>query len=113
MPSRDFKRSDRIAAELRRVIGASVHRAVRDHGLPSVSVVDVEVTKELDVATVWVVALRADDAADVVGELNQMAGEFRHEAAHAMRLRRMPELRFRYDDSMDKAEKIDELLRDS
>ena len=43
MPSRDFKRTDRVGAELRRELGLLVHAAVRDHALPSVSVSDVEV----------------------------------------------------------------------
>jgi ribosome-binding factor A len=29
-----------------------------------------------------------------------------------MRLRRVPELRFKYDDSVDKGERIDQLLRE-
>jgi ribosome-binding factor A len=48
MPSRDFTRSDRISAELRRQLGAMVHEAVRDHALPSMSVSDVEVTRDFD-----------------------------------------------------------------
>jgi ribosome-binding factor A len=60
MPSRDFKRTDRVGAELRREIGLLVHAAVRDHGLPSVSVSDVEVTRDLDWATVWVTALQPE-----------------------------------------------------
>ena len=43
--------------QLRRELGALVHAAVRDHALPSVSVSDVEVTRDLDIATVYVTAL--------------------------------------------------------
>jgi len=112
MPSRDFKRTDRVGAELRRELGLLVHAAVRDHGLPSASVSDVEVTRDLDWATVWVTALLPQQSAEVVKALNGMAGEFRRVLSRHMRLRRVPELRFKYDDSVDKGERIDALLRE-
>jgi ribosome-binding factor A len=112
MPSRDFKRTDRVSAELRREIGLLVHAAVRDHALPSVSVSDVEVTRELDWATVWVTALMPDQSAVAVKGLKELAGEFRYALSRSMRLRRVPELRFKYDDSVDKGERIDSLLRE-
>lgn len=113
MPSRDFKRTDRVGAELRRELGLLVHAAVRDHALPSVSVADVEVTRDLDFATVWVTALQAERAKEAVKALNELAIEFRRALSRSMRLRRVPELRFKYDDSVDKSERIDRLLRDS
>ncbi|HEX7340346.1 MAG TPA: 30S ribosome-binding factor RbfA [Rhodanobacteraceae bacterium] len=112
MPSRDFKRIDRINAQMRRELGQIVHQAVRDEGLPLVSVCDVETTKDLDVATVWVTTLDPAAATEAVKALREMAPELRYELAHAMRLRRVPELRFKYDDSIDKGERIDSLLRD-
>lgn len=111
MPSRDFKRTDRVGAELRRELGLLVHAAVRDHALPSVSVSDVEVTRDMDWATVWITALQAEQAPVALKALKELAGEFRRSLARGMRLRRVPELRFKYDDSVDKGERIDQLLR--
>lgn len=111
MPSRDFKRTDRVGAELRRELGLLVHAAVRDHGLPSVSVSDVEVTRDLDWATVWVTALLPDQSKAAVKALNELAMEFRRSLSRSMRIRRVPELRFKYDDSVDKGERIEALLR--
>ena len=111
MPSHSFPRTDRINAELCRELGTLVHAAVRDHALPQASVSDVEVTRDLDVATVWVTALQPERSAEVVRALKEMAKDLRRELAHAMRLRRVPELRFKYDDSVDKGERIEALLR--
>ena len=111
MPSRSFSRSDRISAELRRLLGSLVHEAVRDHALPSVSVSDVEVTRDFDVATVYVTALLPVTSKDAVKALNEMAKDFRRELSRTMSMRRVPELRFRYDDSVDRGERIDALLR--
>ncbi|HEX7130409.1 MAG TPA: 30S ribosome-binding factor RbfA [Rhodanobacteraceae bacterium] len=113
MPSHSFHRTDRVNAELRRELGMLVHALVRDHALPQASVSDVEVTRDLDVATVWVTALQPDRSAEVVKALKEAAKDLRRELSHTMRMRRVPELRFKYDDSVDKGERIEELLRKS
>jgi ribosome-binding factor A len=111
MPSHSFSRSDRLAAELRRLVGTLVHDAVRENALPSMSVSDVECSKDFDVATVWVTALLPDSSKDAVKALNAMAKDMRMQLSKTMRVRRVPELRFKYDDSVDRGERIDALLR--
>lgn len=106
-----FNRSDRIAVQLRKEIGVLVHRAVRDHALPSASVSDVEVTRDLDMAKVFVTTLVSEQAEAAVAALNELAVEFRRELSRTLSLRRVPELRFHYDDSVDRGERIEELLR--
>ena len=112
MPSKSFNRTDRIATQLRKEVAVLVHAAVRDHGLPSVSVSDVETTKELDLATVYVTTLVSEQSKAAVDALNALAGEFRHALSRMLSIRRVPELRFRYDDSVDKGERIESLLRE-
>jgi ribosome-binding factor A len=106
-----FHRTDRVNAELRREIGTLVNAAVRDHTLPEASVVDVDVSPDLAAAVVWVTALQPERAGEVVAALKAHARDFRHALARSVRLRRVPELRFRYDDSIDRAERIDALLK--
>ncbi len=108
-----FSRTDRIAALLRREIGALVHDAVRDKLVPSVSVSDVEVTRDLAHATVYVTALIGDQGVSAVKALNEAAWEFRRELSQRVELRAVPALHFKYDDSVDRGERIEELLRDS
>jgi ribosome-binding factor A len=40
-----------------------------------------------------------------------MAKEMRMQLSKTMRVRRVPELRFKYDDSVDRGERIEALLR--
>lgn len=109
--SHGFSRSDRVSAQIRREVSVLVHAAVRENALPSVSVSDVEMHKDLEVATVYVTALLPEQSRLAVKALNEMAKEMRQELAHLMSLRRVPELRFRYDDSVDRGERIESLLR--
>ena len=107
-----FHRTDRVSAQIRRDLGTLVHAAVREHGLPSVSVSDVEVTRDMAHAKVFVTALMPERATEAVKALKELAREIRMELARAMKLRHVPELHFHYDDSVDRGERIDNLLRD-
>ena len=109
----NFNRTDRIAALLRREIGALVHDAVREKLVPSVSVSDVEVTRDLAHATVYVTALLGDQGIPAVKALNEAAWEFRRELSQRVELRAVPALHFKYDDSVDRGQRIETLLRDS
>ena len=111
MPGKSFHRTDRVAAQLRRELGLLVHQAVREHGLPSVSVSDVEVTRDMAHAKVFVTALLPDRSKEAVKALKELAPELRHQLSQAVRMRHTPELHFHYDDSVDKGERIDALLR--
>ncbi len=112
MPTKSFHRTDRVSAQLRRELGALVHEAVREHRLPSVSVSDVEVTRDLAHAKVFVTALMPEKSAEAVAGLKELAKEIRMQLARAVKLRHVPELHFHYDDSVDRGERIDNLLRD-
>lgn len=113
MPSKSFHRTDRVSAQLRRELGTLVHEAVREHNLPSVSVSDVEVTRDLAHAKVFVTALQAERSAEAVKALKELSRELRFQLGRAMKLRHVPELHFHYDDSVDRGERIEHLLRDA
>ena len=112
MAQKSFYRSDRVSAQLRRELGTIVHQAVREHALPSVSVSDVEVTRDLAHAKVFVTALQQERSAEAVKALKALTPEIRYQLGRAMKLRHVPELHFHYDDSVDRGERIDNLLRD-
>ena len=112
MPQKSFHRSDRVAAQLRRELGQLVHDAVRDHALPSVSVSDVEITRDLAHAKVFVTALQPERSAEAVKGLKEHAKEMRYKLAQLVKMRHVPELHFHYDDSVDRGEKIDKLLKE-
>lgn len=114
MPShKSFHRTDRISAQLRRDVGELVHEAVREHGLPSVSVSDVEVTRDLAHAKIFVTALDASREKEVMSALKELAKEMRFQLGKRMKIRSLPELHFHYDASLDRGERIDQLLKDA
>ena len=112
MATKSFHRTDRVSAQLRRELGTLVHEAVREHGLPSVSVSDVEVSRDVAHAKVFITALQPERAAEAIKGLKAVAPEVRYRLARAVKMRHVPELHFHYDDSVDRGERIDTLLRD-
>jgi ribosome-binding factor A len=110
---KSFHRTDRVSAQLRRDIGQLVHQAVRNHGLPSVSVSDVEVSRDMAHAKVFVTALLAEQGPVAVKALKELAPELRFQLGKAVRMRHVPELHFHYDDSVDRGERIETLLREA
>ena len=113
MAQKSFHRTDRVSAQLRRELGTLVHAAVREHGLASSSVSDVEVTRDMAHAKVFVTVLQADRAAATVKALKALAPEIRYQLARAVKMRHVPELHFHYDDSFDRGERIENLLREN
>ena len=109
---KSFHRTDRVSAQLRRELGTLVREAVAEHGLPSVSVSDVEVTRDMAHAKVFVTALQEERSTEAVKGLKAVAPEIRFRLARAVKMRHVPELHFHYDDSVDRGERIDNLLRD-
>ncbi len=109
---KSFHRTDRVSAQLRRELGTIVHAIVREHGLPSVSVSDVEVTRDMAHAKVFFTALQSERSKEALKGLRELAPEIRHQLSIAVRMRHTPELHFAYDDSVDRGERIDNLLRE-
>lgn len=89
-----------------------MHNVVREYGLPSVSVSDVEVTRDMAHAKIFFTALQSERAKEALKGLNELVPEIRRELSLAVRMRHTPELHFHYDDSVDRGERIDNLLRD-
>lgn len=106
-----FERTDRVAALLRREVAVLVHEDVRAQLLPEISVSDVEVSRDLAVAKVFVTALDPEQRKTALALLKEEAKRYRQTLSRLLTLRTVPELRFHYDDSVDRGSRIDALLR--
>lgn len=87
---------------------------LRELGRPAseATVTAVDVAPDLSHAKIFVTHHGgAEAAARSLGELNHYARRLRRSLASRMRLRVMPQLRFVYDDSLDRGCAMDALLR--
>lgn len=77
-----------------------------------VSVSIVRISPDLSIAKVYLSVFPSEKAQATIESVNTSAREIRYELAQKVRfqLRKIPELRFYLDDSLDYIEKIDNLL---
>jgi ribosome-binding factor A len=76
-----------------------------------VTIPEVAVSPDLQVATAYVMPLGGKDPERAVAALDRNARYLRGAVAKRVELRRAPELRFRVDNSFAEGDKIDALLR--
>lgn len=84
---------------------------VDDPRVQQVQVTDVDVTPDLQIAHVYYVLLdqRAEDP-EVQSGLERSVGYIKHELSNRLELRVVPELKFKYDESVERGRRMDELL---
>ena len=110
--AREFGRSARVSSQIQKELSLVLQRDVKDPRLGFITVNEVEVTRDLAVAKVYITVLGGDEQAKVenLALLNEAAHFLRGEVGRRMKLRKTPELRFFYDDSFDRGMRVAELL---
>jgi ribosome-binding factor A len=106
-------RADRIADQIRAELGDLLMREVRDPGLGFVTLTYVRVTPDLQLARVYYTALGDAEALKQTGKALARATPFlRSQIGRRIRLRRVPELQFFFDDTIQRQHRIEELLEE-
>lgn len=105
------RRTARLNEQLKRELSELIRLEVRDPRVGPVIVTAVQTTKDLGVARVHVRTL-GDDAerASSLEGLTAAAPFLRTALGKVLRIRRVPELRFQEDRSMEHARRIEEVL---
>ncbi|WP_462420515.1 30S ribosome-binding factor RbfA [Salinicoccus sp. Marseille-QA3877] len=104
-------RNERVAEEVKKVVSEAVRTKVDDTDIGMVTITEVEVTKELETATIYYTSLN-DNKEQVAEGLDRAKGLIRSEVAKEIRLRKAPELEFKYDSSIEYGNKIESLLNE-
>jgi ribosome-binding factor A len=104
-------RSRRIAEVVRRAMASILREELSDAENTMWSVTGVNVSKDLRNATVFVSSLAERSESDaVVDELNRSSPFFRHRLSQEVKLKRTPELHFRYDTSIEHGVELTRLI---
>lgn len=107
---REFNRAERVAAQLRRDLAQLIQQEVKDPAVGFVGVSDVEVTRDLAHARVYVTVFDSEHAGDSIRALQRAAGYLRRRLGQEMRIRTVPELHFQHDASVETGERMDRLI---
>ncbi len=107
-------RQRRIAGLLHRELALALNDALRGESGPLVTVTEARPSKDLCYVDVWVSILgEPAERQQHLIQLQREAGRFRYEVAQRVQMRKMPELRFKLDETLDYAERIESLLKAS
>ncbi len=105
-------RSERVADEVRDVVAkAFTGDEMRDPRVQAVAVTAVKISSDLQVASVYFRLLNEETPLeDVMVGLERASGFLRSKLAKQIELRRVPTLRFFFDESIERGSRIEELL---
>jgi len=108
---REFPRSRRIEDQIQRILSEVLHANVRDPRLRGTIITAVNVSRDLGVAWIFFTSLEPDQDAEELQEAFISAmGYLRGQLAKSLTVRQVPELRFRYDDSLQRGAAMDRLI---
>lgn len=106
-------RDRRVAQEILREVNQILQKKIRDPRVQDVTITDVQVTGDLQQATIYYSILSdlASDREKAQKGLEKSSGLIRRELGQGLTLYKTPELLFELDKSVQYGNKIDELLR--
>lgn len=106
-------RPSRVGDQIREEIGQLLARSVHDPGIGFVTITRVQVTPDLQQARIFYTALGDEKARrESARALGRAAPYLRRQIGSRLRLRRVPELTFVYDESIAGQDRIEQLLQE-
>jgi ribosome-binding factor A len=106
-------RPDRVAEQVRQALGELLAREVHDPGVGFVTLTRVKVSPDLQLARVYYTLMGDERArADSQRALERVTPFLRRQLGGRLRLRRVPELRFIFDQSVEHQDRIERILLD-
>jgi ribosome-binding factor A len=107
------QRTERIDELLRQEIGQALEREVTDPGIGFVTVTKVETTPDLSHARVWFSVIGPEEQRkETLAALRRAMPFVRHSLGSKIRLRRIPELEARLDDTLERGTRVLRILND-
>lgn len=104
-------RIERVEKIIERELASILFESAHNEKLKYVSVTKVSLTKDLSIATIYYTILGNKGEIEATKkELENARGYLRTELAHRMDLRKTPELKFKYDESLAYGNHISEIL---
>jgi ribosome-binding factor A len=108
-----FKRSEKVAEAIHEEVSALLVKGLKDPRIGFVTVTGVKVSDDLHHATVYFTVVGTDEekTASAAG-LNSARGFIRREMGKNLKMRYVPEIIFRYDESVEYGNRIEGILRE-
>ena len=103
-------RPQKVADLIQRELSDLLHREVRDPRVGMVTITAVDVSPDLSHAKVFFTILEKEKQNETTNALQRAAGFLRSQLAHRIKLYATPELRFVYDESIERGDHLSQLI---
>ena len=107
---KEYPRSDRLASKIQRELASLIQSGLKDPRLTMLSILEVQVSKDLSHARVFFSVLNAADATDCLQALNRASGFLQREIGKSLKTRVTPRLSFVYDDTDIRGRELSDLI---
>lgn len=105
-------RSNRVAEQMKKEVGEIINQKLKDPRIGFVTVTDIDLTNDLQHATIYISVLgdETEKEASLIG-LSKASGFIRSEIGKRIRLRKVPEIVFKFDEAHEHGNRIESILR--
>lgn len=107
-----YKRSQRVGDLIREEVADIIMNKLKDPRVGFVTVTGVDITEDLKLAKVYISVLKEEEKEASLEILNSAKGFIRAELSKRVRMKFIPDLTFRVDESIEYGDKIERLLKD-
>ncbi|MEF9920826.1 MAG: 30S ribosome-binding factor RbfA [Erysipelotrichaceae bacterium] len=105
-------KKDKIEGIIQKNVSEIIQFSLKDPKIGFITITDVSVTGDLSLATIYVSFLGQQARSEAgMKALERGKGYIRSELAKRMTIRKVPDLKFKIDVSLDKGNKIDAIIR--
>jgi ribosome-binding factor A len=109
---RAYKRTDRVGQNMLELLASMLLVDVKDPRVAQVQIMAVDVTSDLRYAKVFYILLdKREPDPEAQDGLQRAAGFLRRELGDRLTMRYVPELKFEYDQSVERGRRIEDLLK--
>ncbi|PKM29233.1 MAG: ribosome-binding factor A [Gammaproteobacteria bacterium HGW-Gammaproteobacteria-11] len=111
--AKEYSRTHRVADQMQRELALLIQREVRDPRIGMITVTAVDVSRDLAHAKVFITLMgdvTAEEIAQNLSILKDVAGYLRMQLGKVMKLRSVPQLHFHYDESVRRGVHLSSLI---
>lgn len=103
---------ERLANAFTKEIGNILRDEIRDENIKFVTITATEITNDLSLAKIYFTVLDTNNKVDTLNSLNKASRFIRKELSGRVDIRKMPELTFIYDKSIEYGNKIEKIINE-
>jgi len=108
---KEFGRNQRVAQFIKEELSVLVQRDFPLNEFGMITLSNVDVSPDLNNATIYITSFNNSDThEELIKEMNDQAGHFRHELSRMMTTRSVPSIRFKYDESIERAQRLTDII---